>query len=415
MQNAMLIAIPFFLLTMLVEWFYGKYKKQSYFKFSDMVTNLSLGVGSQVTGLFTKVIVILVYDYLYRNFAFFELGNSIGIVIACIVLFDFIYYWAHRWSHEWNWLWGAHVVHHQSEEYNLSVALRQSWFHGLMAAFLFFPMAILGFNTIVFGIAAVFITLYQYWIHTRAIKLLPKWFEFIFNTPSHHRVHHGVEKKYIDKNHAAFLIIWDRMFGTFQIEEEEPHYRLTKPFDSWNPVWANFHHYVDMYHDAKQMSSWKDRFKLIFAPPGWRPKELGGQQAPGRVVDKNYHKYDVEPPRNMKAYVFVQLICLIGALVAYMSHFESLSLFYKVEFALLIAITTLICGAILENKKWILLAERARLLLAALSINALYYTTYADWFTVMLIASVAVFVTFNIWLLVYRIQLYKTAQKVVGL
>src|SRR5690606_18335574 len=146
MSIIMLIAISIFFLTIAIDWLAMYLKgKKDYYRFADTITNLNLGVGSQAVGLFAKFILIGVYDYLYSNFAFVELGSSVAVIIACTILFDFIYYWAHRWGHEMNFFWGAHVVHHQSEEYNLSVALRQSWFHSLIAFPLFIPMAFMGF------------------------------------------------------------------------------------------------------------------------------------------------------------------------------------------------------------------------------------------------------------------------------
>jgi alkylglycerol monooxygenase len=163
MSIVMLIAIPIFFLTIFIDWLAMYLKgKKDYYRFADTITNLNLGIGSQAVGLLTKFILLGVYDYCYTNFAFTDLGNAWYIWIANILLFDFIYYWAHRWGHEMNFFWGAHSVHHQSEEYNLSVALRQSWFHGLIAFPLFVPMAFLGFNTLQLGAVAAFITLYQY-------------------------------------------------------------------------------------------------------------------------------------------------------------------------------------------------------------------------------------------------------------
>jgi alkylglycerol monooxygenase len=147
MSSLMLIAIPIFFLTIAIDWFAGYIKgKKDYYRFADTITNLNLGVGQQATGIMSKFILLGIYDYLYRHFAFYEMGTSIVTIIICTLLFDFIYYWAHRWAHTMNFFWGAHVVHHQSEEYNLSVALRQSWFHNLIAFPLFLPMAFMGFS-----------------------------------------------------------------------------------------------------------------------------------------------------------------------------------------------------------------------------------------------------------------------------
>jgi alkylglycerol monooxygenase len=395
MSSLMLIAIPIFFLTIAIDWFAGYIKgKKDYYRFADTITNLNLGVGQQATGIMSKFILLGIY----RHFAFYEMGTSIVTIIICTLLFDFIYYWAHRWAHTMNFFWGAHVVHHQSEEYNLSVALRQSWFHNLIAFPLFLPMAFMGFSTLVLGGVAGFVTLYQYWIHTQAIHKFPRWFEFIFNTPAHHRVHHGVNPKYIDKNHGAFLIIWDRMFGTFKEEEETPDFGITTRFPSMNPVWANFHYYIDMAQKASRMNNISDKLKMIFARPGWLPDELGGYQAPPEVDKSNRPVYETQASTSSKVYVVFQFILITWGIMS----FDNLSWFYRTLFFAILTMSLLISGAILENKKWVLVAEEIRLVLAAISIPVLYYYQFPQWFWLTLISSVLLFITFNVWLLVNR-------------
>lgn len=403
----MVFAVPFFLLLMFVEWLAGKLKGKNLYYFPDTVCNLLLGIGSQATGLFVKVILFFIYDLLYRNFAFFEVPMYWLYGILFLIAFDFVYYWAHRWSHEMNFLWGAHIVHHQSEEYNLSVALRQPWFHSLLAFFLFVPFAFIGIPTIMFGAASLFVTLYQFWIHTKAINRLPKWFEFVFNSPTHHRVHHARDPKYIDRNHAAFLIIWDRIFGTYKEEEEEPTYGITKQFASWNPVWANFHHYFDMWTLFKKLNSWKDRLLLPFRGPGWLPEEMGGTLEIPDLKNQNIQPYRTNFSKSMSIYVGVQLILLIAGLSVYMVNFDSLSLFYKLEFFGIIVLTSVICGAIMEQKKWVILIERVRLLLVAVSLSTLYHYYYENWFVVVFVSSLLSFLMFNTWLILYRIRTYR--------
>jgi len=185
----------------------SKEKNQKWYRLNDAITNLNIGIGNQVFSLFIKAILLWSYAYTMKEFSFFRLENTWYNFLFCILLLDFLFYWAHQWSHEINFLWGAHVVHHSSEEYNLSVALRQSWIHNLIAFFIFLPIRLIGFHPQTFILAASIHTLYQFWIHTQAIKKLPLWIEFWLNTPSHHRVHHGVNPQYIDKNYGGLLII----------------------------------------------------------------------------------------------------------------------------------------------------------------------------------------------------------------
>ena len=166
-------------------------------------------------------------------------------------------------------MWAGHVPHHSSESFNLTVALRQPWFQTLTTWFLFIPLAFIGFSTGFLILISALDILYQFWIHTPAIRKMPRWFEFIFNTPSHHRVHHGRQEKYLDKNHGGVLIIWDRLFGTFQEEQETPEYGITQPLQSWNPVWANIHHFVFIKKLIQSVKSFRQLIRVFFAPPGF--------------------------------------------------------------------------------------------------------------------------------------------------
>ena len=214
-----------------------------------------------------------------------------GKWLAAIVLFlgvDCAYYWFHRIAHEYNAPWAGHVVHHSSEDYNLAVALRQGTFQGLFSWVFYLPLALVGFPPAWFAAVSSFDTLYQFWIHTRLIgKLGP--LEWVFNTPSHHRVHHARNPKYLDKNYAGTLIIWDRMFGTFQAEEEEPVYGLVKPLNSWNPLWANLHVWNDLFRDAWLAPRWSDKLRIWFMPPGWRPEGLPPNPSPPEVSRADGH------------------------------------------------------------------------------------------------------------------------------
>ncbi len=240
--NPIVLSIPIFFILIGIELLVERFSQRKLYRLPDAIANLSCGITSQLSGLFLRIFVIGIYQFLFENFALFTLEKTWLYWLALVLLVDFAYYWAHRMSHEINLFWGGHVVHHQSEDYNLSVALRQSSLQVVWTFAFSLPIAFLGFDTWDFALISAFNTLYQFWIHTEAINKLPKWVEFIFNTPSHHRVHHGRDPKYIDKNHAGSLIIWDRIFGTFQPEEEKPTYGITKPINSWNPICANVSH-----------------------------------------------------------------------------------------------------------------------------------------------------------------------------
>lgn len=397
MPNPILIAIPIFFLLIGAELLYGYLKHKKLYRFNDAITNLNIGIGNQAFSLVFKFVIFGTYVAIFDNWALFHQDVSITSFFLCLFLFDFLFYWAHRWGHEVNFFWGAHVVHHSSEEYNLSVALRQPWFHNLIAFFIFLPIPFFGFDPTVFLMAGALHTLYQFWIHTKAIPKLWKPIEFLFNTASHHRVHHGRDPKYIDKNHGGVFIIWDRLFGTFQEEEEEPTYGITTPIKSWNPTWANVHYYVDMFKQAAQMRSLKDKLKLIFAKPGWLPDHMGGMQFPQEVDKSSYKPYDTKTSPALNFYVLLQFAFIVWGLVAYMSNFDQLNGTFQVVFLTTIIISTMICGAIFDSKKWVIVAEYFRLVMVLASVNVLYYYQYIDWFGIMLTFTIIGFVVSAVW------------------
>jgi alkylglycerol monooxygenase len=312
-------------------------------------------------------------------------------------LFDFLFYWAHRWGHEINLFWAAHSVHHQSQDYNLSVALRQSWLHSLMSFFIFLPIPFLGISPEVFFPTLAISSLYQFWIHTEAIHKMPRWFEYIFNTPAHHRVHHAVNPEYIDRNHGATLIIWDRLFGTFAEETKHPSYGVTKPIETWNPLWTNLVYFKDLWELSKGMT-WRDKIQLLFRRPGWRPDYLGGQIPVPEVDERHLVKYDVQPlSKGLNTYVLIQFILIIPGLIGFLWYFSDFSIFQKVLGFGSLFITTIICGAILEQKTWVKYAEYARIILVALAINSIYYLSFREWFLFTLIVSSALGLYFIIW------------------
>ena len=391
-----LFAIPFFFLAIGIEYIWGKRRGKSYYRLNDAITNLNIGIGSQIFGLFQKFVLLGAYMFVFEHFALVRQPQTWWSFVLCLVIFDLFYYWAHRWSHAWNFLWGAHVVHHSSEDYNLSVALRQSWFHNMLAFFIFLPIPVMGFDPMIFFAAGAVVTLYQFWVHTEAVDRMPKWFEFFLNSPSHHRVHHGVNPEYIDKNHAAIFIVWDRLFGTFQKEGVKPTYGITKPLNSWNPTWANLHYYAEMRQAMSKMTRLRDKAFMLVAKPGWLPKELGGFQAIP-PLESNKPKYNAHSQKALTSYILAQFVMITCGVVAYMTYFDELGLGYQLLFLAILTVSTMIVGALMEQRSWVRIAEFVRLGLVAVSLNALYFTTYSEWFTVMLLASMAGLIVFSIW------------------
>ncbi|HQV51708.1 MAG: sterol desaturase family protein [Flavobacteriales bacterium] len=367
-------SIPVFLVLILIELGWSAWSGNKVYRFNDLISNIGCGIGSQVVGAFTKTTIFTAYLWTYDNWRLFTIENSILTWIVAFLLVDLLYYWFHRLSHEVNFLWAAHIVHHQSEEYNLSVALRQSWWQGLFSWWFYVPMAIMGIHPLMIVTVAAFNTLYQFWIHTKAISTLGP-LEFIFNTPAHHRVHHGSDPKYIDRNHAGTLIIWDKLFGTFQQEEEEPVYGITEQLGSWDPVKANFHYWGDLGVLAGQCNNWWDKVRVFLKPPGWRPLQLGGFQGPKKKDRATYQKFDTVTARAMAIYVLVQFIFLLGATSFFLFQQDQLRTWQQWAFSALIVLWVMDLGLLLEGSRianWLEVLRIAALALLLLSCGNMF-------------------------------------------
>ena len=292
-------------------------KGRGLYRLGDSLANIGCGIMDQSTGLFSKVLVVAAYTAMFHLTAAWrpwELQATPAVWVATFVLSDLAYYWAHRLSHGVNILWIGHVVHHQSEDYNLAVALRQSVLQKVLLMWVYWPLALAGFPPEIFLTCMAVNLLYQFWIHTELIDTLGP-LEWVMNTPSHHRVHHGRNPEYIDRNHAGVFIVWDRMFGTFQKELVKPTYGITRPTDTFNPVHAQWKPVMDLWNDLKRIPNWRDRLRFLFAAPGWYPDSMGGRQAPPAISGLE-EKYDPRPSNAVAALLIARwLLLLIVALL----------------------------------------------------------------------------------------------------
>ena len=279
--NIIHYAIPFFIVAMLLELYVTtreKFKETKGYETKDAFASIAMGLGNVFLGFLSKGIVLGALYFVYENFRLFTIPIAWWSFVLLFFADDFAYYWFHRISHECRLFWASHVVHHSSQRYNLSTALRQTW-SGSFYSFIFWLwIPLVGFHPAMILLQMSISLLYQFWIHTEAIDKLPKWFEAVFNTPSHHRVHHGSNPIYLDRNHAGILIIWDKLFGTFQpeLEEEKVVYGLVKNIHTYNPVKIAFLEWVHMFKDAfSGKKNLKERFQYIVKPPGWRHDGTG--------------------------------------------------------------------------------------------------------------------------------------------
>ena len=278
MHNLIHLAIPGFLLLLLIEVIAAAWMHQELFEWKDTAASLSMGIGNVIIGLVTKVLLFASYTFVHR-FAIFHIGYQWWAWVLLFFAEDFTYYVFHRSSHECRFFWASHVVHHSSQRYNLGTALRQTWTGGISFSFVFWLwLPLIGFPPIMVMTMQAISLLYQFWIHTELIRSLGPM-EAFFNTPSHHRVHHASNARYLDRNHAGTLIIWDRLFGTFEPEDEsEPLiYGLTRNINTYNPIRIAFHEWVDIARDLRAARTWSERWHFVFGRPGWKYERHAAQ------------------------------------------------------------------------------------------------------------------------------------------
>ena len=270
LPNLIHYAIPFFAITVIIEVILTVKVKLDEYEFKDAGTSILMGLGNVTIGLVTKVMILAIFMFIYK---YKLLTISFAWWSWAILLFaeDFCYYWFHRISHESRFFWASHVVHHSSKKYNLSTALRQTWSGSFFTFIFWLPLIIIGFHPVMVMVQMSISLIYQYWIHTEVINKMPNWFEAIFNTPSHHRVHHATNAQYLDRNHAGIFIIWDRLFNTFEPEIEKPVYGLVKNIETYNPIKIAFIEWFEMFKDfSTSKISLKNRLLYLIKPPGWR-------------------------------------------------------------------------------------------------------------------------------------------------
>jgi sterol desaturase/sphingolipid hydroxylase (fatty acid hydroxylase superfamily) len=276
--NIILYAIPFFVLSMLLELYVTTKENIKTYEVKDAFSSIAMGLGNVALGFLSKVLVLVALMYVYDNFRIFTIPLAWWSFVLLLFADDFSYYWFHRISHECRLFWASHVVHHSSQHYNLSTALRQTWSGGFYSFVFWLWLPLIGFHPGMILLQMSISLLYQFWIHTEAIDKMPRWFESIFNTPSHHRVHHGSNPLYLDRNHAGIFIIWDKLFGTFQpeLKEEKVVYGLVKNIKTYNPIRIAFMEWSYMFKDMfKGEKSLKNRFLYLIKPPGWQHNGSG--------------------------------------------------------------------------------------------------------------------------------------------
>jgi len=308
MTNPILFAVPVFLLLMALEFANSRRLGQPVYRTADTVTSLSLGIISQLVGLFAVTITVGIYTQVYQRWALWQLPVSQPLVwLGALLAYDFCYYWLHRMGHEVGVLWAAHVVHHSSEDYNLGTALRQTGTGFLLGWLFYLPMALVGVPPLVLVAVGLIDLLYQFWVHTQQVGQLG-WFDRVFVSPSNHRVHHGQNDYCLDRNYGGILILWDRLFGTFEPERpDEPIvYGIRGQLGSFSPVRANTHVYAALWFDSRHAASWADKLRVWFKPPGWRPADVAVRFPKPAYDISRFQRLEAPLPPALQAYVWLQ-------------------------------------------------------------------------------------------------------------
>ena len=312
-MNLVVYAVPFFIIAIIVEWWYGLAHRRNTYRLNDSVSSLFLGVLSQARRFVTLGVGGYVYYLVTQYFSLPLLDARHWTTwLLALVLYDFCYYWLHRLGHERSILWAAHVAHHQSEDYNLTTALRQTSTGFLLGWIFYIPMYILGIPAEVVVTVGSINLIYQFWVHSEHIPKLG-WFEWFFVTASNHRVHHAQNDIYLDRNYGGMFIVWDRLFGTFQdeLDEEPPVYGIRGPLRSWNPLKALTHIYVDMAKDSWYTANWRDKLRVWVARTGWRPADVAARFPRDKTDLARFHKFDPPTSPALGAYALFQLVAAV--------------------------------------------------------------------------------------------------------
>ena len=392
--NALLTAIPTFVVLLLTEIAYGQWSGKQTYVFMDTIASLSSGLTNILKDTLGLVVILVSYSWLSAQLAITHIDAGLWLYIIAFICIDFASYWSHRLNHKINFFWNQHVIHHSSEEFNMACALRQSISNilGYGALFLI-PAAILGIPEQVIAVLAPLHLFGQFWYHTQHIGKLG-WLEYIIVTPSQHRVHHAINPIYIDKNLSAIFCVWDRMFGTFQeeLKEEPPVYGVLKPVQSWNPIWINFQHLWGLLQDAWNTKNWEDKISLWFRPTGWRPKDVALSHPKSLITDAHQRdKYQPKATQSLQYWALFHLFATLTLLLLMLYHFESLNNneIIVLGFALFAAIFGY--TSVMDRYRWSYAFEWMRLLITfftlSLALGVLVPSIYWAWMVYVAMAS----------------------------
>jgi len=368
--NYLAFSIPFFVLLIFIEFTISKKRKLVGFKLHNVIANLSVGIAERLLDVFVAGIFYFVYDTLQKKYGIFHIKPSPLLWVLLLIATDFVWYWYHRLAHEINILWAVHIVHHQSEEYNFTVSARITVLQAFLRGGFWCVLPLIGFPAPMIVVMLLVHGLYPFFIHTELIGKLGI-LEYLLVTPSHHRVHHASNEQYLDKNYGDVLIIWDKLFGTFQKEEESTKivYGLTKPLNTYSFLWQHFHYFIEIIVAVSRQKTLKDKLKTVFGKP--ETLDSTARKEAEKIFNVKQTQSAIEKPLN--TYVKWQIGLLLAALFGFILIEKNLSAINSIVFTLFTVLTLINCGAIMEQKKWVFNIEFARAFL--LLLIPLYYAT----------------------------------------
>jgi len=371
-------AVPLFLGLMGLEYLVARKTGKNYFGFASSVSNINVGIAERLLDTFTVGIFYFVYEFLYTHFAIFDIKSGLLLWFSLLLLTDFIWYWYHRLAHEVNFLWAAHVVHHQSDDFNYTVSARITVFQAFARMCFWSVLPVIGFPPAMIISVQLVHGIYPFFIHTRTIPKLG-FLEYIFVTPSHHRVHHASNEHYLDKNYGDVFIFWDKLFGTFIVEKEEPVYGLTKPLDSNSFLWQHFHFILEIIYTVKQTKGFREKLKVIFGRPDKIDPEIRPQ------LEKRFLTQHKAKGKSvyLKVYIIWQVAVILVVLFCFLLLEHYVPALVQVLVSLVIFLTLINTGAIMEQRRWVFYLEYARLLVV-------FATLYYYWTSPLLLLIFAI-------------------------
>jgi alkylglycerol monooxygenase len=404
--NIIAFAIPVFLASIILEAVIARRKgKRDYYYFGTALSDVATGTVFQAMEVFFKFVPLLIYAWVHERWAVIDWGDNPWLIWGLgLLTVDFMFYWWHRASHVVNVLWAVHGVHHQSEDFNLAVALRQPVFEPITWFFFYIPLALLGLPVEVFLAAYALDLLYQFFIHTELVDKLPRPLEWVLNTPSHHRVHHGVQDQYLDKNYGGILVIWDRLFGTFESEDERVVYGTTVPLASYSPLWCNLQYFHHMGSLARRATRLRDKLWVWFAHPAWLPQ--GVERDPNERKRMQSDKYRPAISRELGWYLAGHYLLVGSLMVPYLLFAAKFSWAQLAVGAGVIVLSNVVFLGLIEGKRWAQWLELGRGVALAGAVAYLGSVWLSGWVLGLIGLAVLVLMwgSWNVWRARARIE-----------